>query len=174
MRIQVSGGLTVPWGLAAYCRRHHRMKTFVCGPNGWRDEQLADGTIVWTSPTGREHRTTPDGFELFPQMRPPSDQPRKRNRQRERKARVRYLRRTLRAQRPVNAAQRRLDRARHREIEVRKWRNRSRRFLVLFKGRERSKSPFSRWINEPFEPEELPPDWRPSPEASPEPDDPPF
>lgn len=171
-----SGGLTVPWGLAAYCREHHRVKTFVTGPNGWRDEQLADGTIVWTSPTGREYRTTPDGFELFPQMRPPPGQPtrRKRNRQRERRARVQYLRRTLRAQRPVNAAQRWLDQSRRREIERRKWRNQSRRFLILFKGDEPSKSPWCRWINEPFEPEELPPDWRPPPQPPPLPDDPPF
>ncbi|HYZ67409.1 MAG TPA: DUF222 domain-containing protein, partial [Mycobacterium sp.] len=61
-----AGGLTVPWGLACYCREHHRLKTFLCGPGGWRDEQLADGTIVWTSPTGRIYRTTPDGPELFP------------------------------------------------------------------------------------------------------------
>ncbi len=109
-----SGGLTVPWGgLAAYCREHHRLKTFVSGSNGWRDEQLADGTIVWTSPTGREYRTTPIGAELFPQMRPAcggEPTPRKRSRQRERKkTRVKYLRRKLAVQRPVNAAQRRLD-----------------------------------------------------------------
>jgi hypothetical protein len=60
-----AGGLTVPWGLADYCRQHHRLKTFHGGPNGWRDEQLADGTIVWTSPTGRVYRTTPGGPELF-------------------------------------------------------------------------------------------------------------
>jgi Domain of unknown function (DUF222) len=54
-----AGGLTVPWNLACYCREHHRLKTFHGGPSGWRDEQLPDGTIIWTSPTGRVYRTTP-------------------------------------------------------------------------------------------------------------------
>ncbi len=65
-----AGGLTVPWNLACYCREHHRLKTFHGGPGGWRDVQLPDATIVWTSPTGRIYRTTPGGPELFPQMRP--------------------------------------------------------------------------------------------------------
>ena len=47
-------------------RYHHRLKTFW----GWLDQQLPDGTIVWTSPTGRIYRTTPGGPGLFPQMRP--------------------------------------------------------------------------------------------------------
>jgi len=63
------GGLTVPWDLACYCREHHRLKTFHGGLGGWRDEQLPDGTIVWTSPTGRVYKTTPDGYDLFPQLR---------------------------------------------------------------------------------------------------------
>ncbi|MGY4650578.1 DUF222 domain-containing protein [Mycobacterium sp. URHB0021] len=44
-----AGGWTVPWNLGCYCREHHRYKTFL---DGWRDHQLADGSIVWTSPTG--------------------------------------------------------------------------------------------------------------------------
>ena len=64
-----AGGQTVPWNLACYCREHHRLKTFHGGVGGWRDQQLPDGTIVWTSPTGRIYRTTPGGPELFPQMR---------------------------------------------------------------------------------------------------------
>ncbi len=39
------GGLTVPWNLKCLCRLHHRLKTFLCGPGGWRDRQLPDGTI---------------------------------------------------------------------------------------------------------------------------------
>ena len=41
-----AGGLTVPWNQACYCREHHRLKTFLCGPGGWRDEQLPDGTVI--------------------------------------------------------------------------------------------------------------------------------
>lgn len=172
-----AGGLTVPWGLSDYCREHHRLKTFHGGPEGWRDEQLDDGTIVWTSPTGRTYRTTPLGSELFPQMRLPcvEPRPRRRNRARERAATIRRLRSKLREQRPVNAAQRDLDRARRREIDERKWRNNSRKLLIVLKGRQQSTSPFARWINDPFESEELPPDWRPPPRPpTSEHDEPPF
>jgi hypothetical protein len=41
-----SGGLTVPWNLKCLCRIHHRLKTFHAGPDGWRDEQLPDGTGI--------------------------------------------------------------------------------------------------------------------------------
>jgi hypothetical protein len=173
----VAGGLTVPWGLANYCRQHHRLKTFHGGSGGWRDEQLADGTIVWTSPAGRVYRTKPGGPELFPEMRPACVelQPRKRNRSRERAARIRAVRKKLRETRPINAEQRRLDRERRREIDRRKWRNYSRKLLFVLKGGRPSTSPFSPWINEPFEPEELPQDWRPpaTPSQS-DSDEPPF
>ena len=173
-----AGGLTVPWGLADYCREHHRLKTFHGGPGGWRDEQLPDGTIVWTSPTGRVYRTTPDGPELFPQMRPACQppKPRKRNRSREKAARIKLIRNKLRDQRPINAEQRRVDRARRREIELRKWRNNARKMRIILKGGKPSTSPWCPWINDPFEPEELPPDWQPPPlpPLSLDPDDPPF
>ncbi|UUO01589.1 HNH endonuclease [Mycolicibacterium novocastrense] len=171
-----AGGLTVPSDLAAYCRQHHRLKTFLGGSDGWRDEQLSDGTIVWTSPTGRTYRTSPGGFDLFPQMRPACDEPppRRRNRKRERAARVKRLRAQLVAQRPVNAEQRRRVRERRREIEGRRWRNRSRFLKIVFKGTEPSRSPWCRWIDDPFEPEELPPDWEPPPPPPSDPDDPPF
>ena len=32
--------------------------------------KMPDRTIVWTSPTGRVYRTRPDGYDLFPQLRP--------------------------------------------------------------------------------------------------------
>jgi uncharacterized protein DUF222 len=172
-----SGGLTVPRDLADYCREHHRLKTFHSGPGGWNDEQLADGTIVWTSPTGRTYRTTPDGPELFPQMRPAcvGPKPRKRNRSREKAARIKRIRKKLQAQRPINAAQRELDRARRHEIDLRKWRNNSRRMRIILKGGRPSTSPWCKWINAPFEPEELEPDWKPPPPPPPTLDDaPPF
>ncbi|MGV0644382.1 DUF222 domain-containing protein [Mycolicibacterium sp. XJ2546] len=172
------GGLTVPSGLADYCRQHHRLKTFHGGPGGWKDEQLADGTIVWTSPTGRTYRTTPGGAELFPQMRPACAAPtaRKASRARDKAARIKRIRNKLREERPINAAIRYRDRARRQEIELRKWRNRSRKYLLLFKGGKPSTSPWCPWINEPMEPEELPPDWEPPPKPPSLPDDadPPF
>ncbi|KUI02703.1 HNH endonuclease signature motif containing protein [Mycobacterium sp. IS-3022] len=171
-----AGGLTVPWGLADYCREHHRMKTFHGGPDGWRDEQLSDGTIVWTSPTGRTYRTSPGGFDLFPQMRPACAEPtpRKRNHKRERATRIKRLRAQLATQRPINAEQRRRLRERRREIEGRQWRNRSRFLKIVFKGTAPSTSPWCRWIDDPFEPEDLPPDWEPPPPPPPGPDEPPF
>jgi hypothetical protein len=171
-----AGGLTVPWNLACYCREHHRLKTFHGGAGGWRDKQLPDGTIVWTSPTGRIYRTTPGGPELFPQMRPAcvAPKPRMRSRSREKAARIARTRKKIRDQRPVNAEQRRINRARKQEIADRKWRNHMRKMLVLFKGGEPSTSPWCQWVNEPFEPEELPPDWEPPPPPPPTPDDPPF
>jgi hypothetical protein len=34
---------------------HHLIKTFW----GWRDQQLPDGTVIWTAPTGHTYVTTP-------------------------------------------------------------------------------------------------------------------
>jgi hypothetical protein len=173
----VSGGLTVPWNLACYCREHHRLKTFHGGPRGWRDEQLPDGTIVWISPTGRNYRTTPGGPDLFPQMRPAcgAPQPQKRSRSREKAKRIARARGKIREQRPINAETRRINYARRNEINLRKWRNHMRRMKILFKGREPSTSPWCTWVNDPFEPEELPPAWEPPPRSPQELDDePPF
>ena len=172
-----NGGLTVPWDLACYCREHHRLKTFLCGPGGWRDEQLPDGTIIWTSPTGRIYRTTPGGYDLFPQMRPAcaTPKPKKRKRSREKALRIARARSKIREQRPVNAETRRINRARRQEIDLRKWRNHMRRMLILFKGNEPSTSPWCTWVNDSFESEELPPDWQPPPPPPQQLDDePPF
>jgi hypothetical protein len=172
-----AGGQTVPWNLACYCREHHRLKTFHGGLGGWRDQQLPDGTIVWTSPTGRVYRTTPGGPELFPQMRPAcsTPKPRKRSRSKDKAMRIARARHTIRNQRPVNTETRRVNRARRQEIADRKWRNHMRKMLILFKGREPSTSPWCTWVNDPFEPEELPPNWKPPPPPQQQLDDePPF
>ncbi len=172
-----AGGLTVPRNLACYCREHHRLKTFHGGPGGWRDEQLPDGTIVWTSPTGQQYRTTPAGYDLFPQLRPPCREPtpRKRSHAKEKAKRIARARKKIRDQRPVNAETRRINYARKHEIEARKWRNHMRKMLILFKGAEPSTSPWCTWVNGPPEPEELPPDWKPPPPPTSTPDDePPF
>lgn len=57
--------------LKNYCRCHHLVKTFYCGPRGWTDRQLADGTIIFTSPTGHEYMTEPGGALLFPALATP-------------------------------------------------------------------------------------------------------
>jgi hypothetical protein len=33
---------------------------------GWSDQQLPDGTIVWTAPTGHQYRSPPGSRLLFP------------------------------------------------------------------------------------------------------------
>ena len=56
---------TTPWNpdghtrhdnLAHLCRNHHRLKHHT----RWRMTQHPDGTITWTSPTGRHHTTHPE------------------------------------------------------------------------------------------------------------------
>jgi hypothetical protein len=81
---------------------------------------------------------------------------------------------TARKTLPVNAETRRVNYAINKEIELRKWRNQSRRWLIFFKGKQESTSPFSTWINQPFEPEQLPPNWRPPPRPHTLDDTPPF
>ena len=61
-------GATHPSDLKAYCRTHHLIKTFYGGPGGWVDQQLPDGTIVLTAPTGHTYTTEPHGGTLFPAL----------------------------------------------------------------------------------------------------------
>lgn len=44
------------------------MKTFW----GWRDQQLPDGTLILTSPTGHTYVTTPGSALLFPRLCAPT------------------------------------------------------------------------------------------------------
>ena len=44
------------------------MKTFW----GWSDEQLVDGTVIWTSPTGDRYVTHPGSAIVFPQLHAPT------------------------------------------------------------------------------------------------------
>jgi hypothetical protein len=55
------GGATHPSNLKCLCRLHHLLKTFW----GWRDEQLADGTVIWRLPDGNSYVTTPGSALLF-------------------------------------------------------------------------------------------------------------
>jgi hypothetical protein len=74
-------GPTHPSNNGCFCRFHHLLKTFHCGPGGWRVTQLAGGTMVFTTPSGRVHTTEPLGAMLFPQLAvptgelPPADEP---------------------------------------------------------------------------------------------------
>ncbi|MCX8554122.1 DUF222 domain-containing protein [Mycolicibacterium mucogenicum] len=61
-------GPTHPGNLNPKCRKHHLLKTFYGGPDGWQDRQQPDGTIVWTAPTGHTYITVPESRILFPRM----------------------------------------------------------------------------------------------------------
>jgi len=61
-------GPTHPSNTKHYCRIHHLVKTFC----GWSDRQLADGTIVLTSPTGYTHSTQAHGAAMFPTLAQPT------------------------------------------------------------------------------------------------------
>ncbi|MFV8319123.1 HNH endonuclease signature motif containing protein [Mycobacterium sp. 23] len=58
------GGPTHAGNIKCYCRTHHLMKTFW----GWTEKQLADGTLILTSPGGDTHVTTPGSALLFPSL----------------------------------------------------------------------------------------------------------
>jgi hypothetical protein len=168
-----AGGPTVYENLKCLCRQHHLLKTF----GGWRDTQLDDGTVIWTSPTGRTYRTVPASADLFPLPRGPAcgaPSSNRRSRSRQRSARIARAREHNREQRSTNEARRRLEEARKQEIAARRFRNHMRDALFAFKGAP-STSPFCRWVNDPREPEELPSDWQPDDQVpDPLPDDPPF
>jgi Domain of unknown function (DUF222) len=62
------GGATQASNLKCLCRAHHLIKTFW----RWRDRQLRDGTIIWTSPSGESYVTTPGSAFLFPTLCAPA------------------------------------------------------------------------------------------------------
>jgi hypothetical protein len=78
------GGPTHPSNTKTLCREHHLAKTFRGGPHGWRDEQLPDGGIIWTAPTGHDYLTEPTSILIFPDLDtttatlPPPPKPKKR------------------------------------------------------------------------------------------------
>ena len=59
-----NGGKTHAANLKCYCRTHHLVKTFW----GWTDQQLPDGTLILTSPSGQTYVTTPGSALLFPSL----------------------------------------------------------------------------------------------------------
>jgi hypothetical protein len=58
------GGPTHAGNLKCYCRTHHLLKTFW----GWGEQQLADGTLILTSPAGQTYVTTPGSALMFPSL----------------------------------------------------------------------------------------------------------
>jgi hypothetical protein len=65
-------GPTCASNLKCLCRFHHLLKTFWGGDGGWRDRQLPDGTVTWTSPGGQTYRTRPGSQLLFPSLCEPT------------------------------------------------------------------------------------------------------
>jgi Domain of unknown function (DUF222) len=65
-------GQTHPSDLKLYCRTDHLIKTFFSGPGGWKDEQLPDGTVIFTSPSGHTYVTEAHGGALFPSLAQPT------------------------------------------------------------------------------------------------------
>jgi Domain of unknown function (DUF222) len=65
-------GPTHPSNLKLLCRIHHLLKTFCSGPKGWQDRQEADGTVIWTSPSGHTYTTKPGGSLFFPALAIPT------------------------------------------------------------------------------------------------------
>lgn len=65
-------GPTHPSNLKLLCVSHHLLKTFYTGARGWSDRQLADGTVIWTSPSGQVYTTHPDGAVFFPVLGSPT------------------------------------------------------------------------------------------------------
>lgn len=57
-------GPTHPSNLACLCRKHHLLKTFWNGD--WKLVLAADGSAVWTSPTGQSYTTYPGSRLWFP------------------------------------------------------------------------------------------------------------
>lgn len=56
-------GPTHPSNLKCMCRKDHLLKTFW---DGWSDVQFPDGTVEWTSPTGKTYVTHPGCRVIFP------------------------------------------------------------------------------------------------------------
>jgi hypothetical protein len=63
---------SIPVKCSSASRCHHLLKTFWPGVGGWAERQFADGTITWTSPSGRTYTTEPTGGLFFPVLATPT------------------------------------------------------------------------------------------------------
>jgi Domain of unknown function (DUF222) len=59
-------GTTHPSDLKCFCRKHHNLKTFWIGNDGWADQQRPDGTVIVATPAGKIYTTKPGSALLFP------------------------------------------------------------------------------------------------------------
>ena len=65
------GGDTAHNNLAHLCRKHHRLKSLT----DWAVEQVGDGVLQWTSPTGKIYKTEPEEYivvQSWPTPEPPA------------------------------------------------------------------------------------------------------
>ncbi|MCV7151555.1 HNH endonuclease signature motif containing protein [Mycolicibacterium pyrenivorans] len=110
-------GPTHASNLNCKCRTHHIGKTFA---EGWHDEQLPDGTVIWTSPAGQRATTVPGSrlifpgwdtttAELPPMAQPPPDPGRTAKMPKRRRTRAADNAARIKAEREYNAAQRALE-----------------------------------------------------------------
>ncbi|UJL27224.1 DUF222 domain-containing protein [Mycolicibacterium vanbaalenii] len=111
-------GPTHPSNLNCKCRTHHLGKTFA---DGWHEEQLPDGTVVWTTPAGQRNTTVPGSrlffpgwdtttAELPPMTAPPPDPNRLAKMPKRRRTRAADQAARIKTEREHNATQRALER----------------------------------------------------------------
>jgi Domain of unknown function (DUF222) len=67
-------GVTHASDLKHYCRIHHLIKTFYASLVGWTEQQMPDGTIILTAPTGHVYTTEAHGASMFPILGQPTGQ----------------------------------------------------------------------------------------------------
>ncbi|MGD9517277.1 DUF222 domain-containing protein [Mycolicibacterium sp.] len=111
-------GPTHPSNLNCKCRTHHLGKTFA---EGWQEQQLPDGTVLWTTPAGQRCTTVPGSWlffpgwdtttaELPPMAQPPPDPDRLAKMPKRRRTRAAEEAARIKAEREHNALQRALER----------------------------------------------------------------
>jgi hypothetical protein len=61
--------------LKCLSRKHQLPETFWTGTEGWADQQMPDGTVIWASRSGHTYVTTPGSTLLFPSLCVPSGEP---------------------------------------------------------------------------------------------------
>lgn len=123
------GGRTHASNLKCLCRIHHLLKTFW----GWRDQQLRDGTVIWTAPSGATYVTTPGSALWFPSLCNPTAEldpiPRVGGRCEDPAAMMPKRRRTRAQNRAARVADERRRNRQDREIQISK--NRWQRALLM-------------------------------------------
>ncbi|MCV7129714.1 HNH endonuclease signature motif containing protein, partial [Mycolicibacterium vanbaalenii] len=110
-------GPTHPSNLNCKRRTHHLGKTFA---EGWQEQQLPDGTVLWTTPAGQRCTTVPGSWlffpgwdtttaELPPMAQPPPDPDRLAKMPKRRRTRAADQAARIKVEREHNATQRALE-----------------------------------------------------------------